>query len=150
MPVPAPWTASLKKCKALEATFVAETAAAAKAKTSYLAKEKIYEAQRFKACAAVGYDLKKGTGGDSRKRGEDAMNKDPILKKLGPEIEALLDASAPPSSTPLKTELLAFEKMLAGPDLKGTDGKGKGLPADILKAHKEGTAYIAVTRKKIA
>lgn len=150
MPVPAPWPATLKQCKTLEASFDKELKYAAAAKVGYLAKEKLYEAQRYKVCATAGYDLKKGGEGATRKKAEEAMLKDPVLNKLGPEIEALREKSAPDLNVKdkLKKELQSYEKMLKAPDLTGLDGKGKGLPADILKAYKDGMTYIANTKKK--
>lgn len=150
MAVPGPWPVSLKLCKTHEAALTKSIKTQADAKKAHIAKEKIYEELRVKVCLAAGYDLKKGGEGPSRKRAEDAMQKDGKLKALTKELEALEKLMEPDlkSKDLLKAELKKLEGLLAGPDLKGTDGKGKGIPPDILKFHKEGTVYIVATRKK--
>ena len=87
MTVPGPWPVSLKLCKSHEANLTKSLKTQADAKKAHIAKEKIYEELRIKVCLAVGYDLKKGGEGPTRKKAEDAMAKDGKLKTLAKELE---------------------------------------------------------------
>ena len=135
MAVPGNWVETLKKCK-----FYAD--ALDKATTELAATTKAFQARSDEVVKSQGSHFARGSQAETVLVGNDP--KASQLKKKMDEL-AKTKASAPGL---LKKELETYAKLLAGPDLKGSDGKGKGIPADILKAHKEGEAYIKATKAK--
>src|SRR5438128_545863 len=113
MAVPGNWVETLKKCKFY-------TAALDKAKTDLAATTKAFDARSDELVKSQGPHFSRGSQAEKQLVANDA--KASQLKKTMDELEKTVD-SAPGL---LKKELETYAKLLAGPDLKGTDGKGKG------------------------
>lgn len=140
--VPVDWPKQQSICeKSVEELKKAIKSAEAAAK-KHSALQDIYDKRRVKVCKEVGYDLLAGGEGPSRAAGEDAMRNDRELTKMDRKLDEYAKEMVPPDAPELAKQLTAYEKMLAGPDLKL-----KGIPAEILNAYKEGTDFIKATRK---
>ena len=150
MAVPSNWNDALKNCKAADAAWDASKKLSDQAKVNHAAQLKLLEAQQKKLAVGLGYDASSASHSPKRAAYEKATKDDQLCKTLTTQLEAL-EAQIPPNLTlkkKLGEEIGKYAKLLAGPDLKGTDGKGKGIPDDIKKAHKAGTEFVAAIKKK--